>query len=223
MDWRDDSCFLCARMDPSICCLFDQQTNKWIKESHFQDNLISYATIMLIWEPNLPEIFYLSSHYWCLLCQFSDLFGTTTQWWRHFSDTNCITYTLQKLFDVMVNWFVCLFHQLFCLTDCKQLQYEHVFRYREENVGRPTTFKEWSSSGVDCKRCSAVPPPTVYCAINTGHLRLPYWPLKREYTKASHGFLWYNKSCQIWKSRKIICVCQWQGFFKRFLKEVSYV
>lgn len=75
MDWRDDNCFLCARMDPSICCLFDQQTNKWIKESHFQDNHISsYTTIMLIWEPT-----------WDFLSLFSLLMPAVSVFWlgRH--------------------------------------------------------------------------------------------------------------------------------------------
>lgn len=105
MDWSDDICFLCARMAPSICCLCssNKPINEWRK--------LLFRTILThipqsLWFKNIPEIFHLSSHYWRLLCEFSDLFSTSTYWRRHFSDS-WKPYILLKIFYAMVNWFVC--------------------------------------------------------------------------------------------------------------------
>lgn len=156
MDWSDDICFLCARMAPSICCLW--LINKPINECR----KLLFRTILThipqsLWFKNLPEISYLSSHYWRMLCEFSDLFSTTTYWRRHFSDSWKLCYGKQ----------VCLFHQLLCVhcstSTCFGLGGTRwTTNYFHNNTSSLFYWK--------IVHHSDIPPPTVPCAKNTGHI-----------------------------------------------------
>lgn len=161
MDWSDDICFLCARMAPSICCLYliNKPINEW-RERFFRIIIYTYTQS---WFENLPEIFYLSSHYWRLLCQFSDLFSTTTYWRRHFSNS-WKPYTLENIScDGKRD---CLFRQLLYFHCSTTTCFVFGSNTLDDQLlsQNDTTLGYWRT-----EQHSDILPPTVYCANNTGH------------------------------------------------------